>query len=82
MEINMDDFLAYPMELKPAPESNSEMQTIAMFRRCLLIEDQQVMDSLLRRAIRHWPLQSLAEHMTPLEFMLLSMLSLAFFSDE
>lgn len=70
----MDDFLAYPMEEKPPQNSTPELQAMAMFRRGLCIEDQQIMDELLQQAGQHWPLQSLAGHLTPLEFALFSML--------
>jgi hypothetical protein len=70
----MDDFLAYPIEAKPPQDSNPELQAIAKFRRALCIEDQLVMDELLHQASQHWPLQTLAGHLTPQEFALFSML--------
>jgi hypothetical protein len=70
----MDDFLAYPLEAKLPHHSNPELQAMAKFRRALCIEDQLVMDELLHQASQHWPLQSLAGHMSPLEFALFSML--------
>jgi hypothetical protein len=70
----MDNFLAYPHEQKPPSEQKGEFQSMAKFRRALRREDQEILDDLFRSAVQHWPLQSLADHTTPLEFMLLTML--------
>ena len=70
----MDNFLAYPHEQKPPSERKGELQSMAKFRRALRREDQEILDDLFRPAVKHWPLHSLADHTTPLEFMLLTML--------
>ena len=70
----MDNFLAYPHEQKPPSEQKGELQSMSKFRRALRREDQEILDDLLCSVVEHWPLQSLADHTTPFEFMLLTML--------
>lgn len=70
----MDNFLAYPHEQRPPSEPNAKLQIVAKFRRALRREEQEILDDLLHLAVKNWPLQSLADHMTPLEFILLIML--------
>jgi hypothetical protein len=70
----MDNFLAYPHEQRPPSEPNTELQIVAKFRRALRREEQEVLDDLLHMAVKNWPLQSLANHITPLEFLFLTML--------
>ena len=70
----MEDFLAYPHEQRLASEPNSELEIVAKFRRALRREEQEILDDILHMTIKNWPLQSLADHMTPAEFIFLIML--------
>jgi len=70
----LDNFLVYPLDERPLPDLKDELQIVAKFRRALRREDQEVLDDLLHLAVKHMPLQSLADHITPLEFTLLTML--------
>lgn len=70
----MDNFLAFPHEQRLPFESNSEFQIVAKLRCALRCEEQEILDDLLQVAVKNWPLQSLADHITPSEFIFLIML--------
>jgi hypothetical protein len=68
----MDDFFVLPQAQK-FDDVKHEIASLKRFRRALRKEDQEVLDDLLDRARSHFPLASMAERLTPFEFMLLSM---------
>lgn len=69
----MDSFLAYPLEPNSFP-GDSDMRTLARFRRTMEAEDQRILDEMLTSVQHHWPLQSSAAHWTPLDLLLMTML--------
>ena len=69
----MDSFLATPLEPNRFP-SDSDMNTLARFRRAMGKDDQEILDDLLFSVRHHWPLKEDAAHLTPLELLLMTMM--------
>ncbi|NIS80739.1 MAG: hypothetical protein GTO14_11145 [Anaerolineales bacterium] len=69
----MNSFLAYPLDPTKLP-GDSEMRTLARFRRTMDRQDQEILDRLLVSVQHHWPLQEAAAHLTPLDLLLMTML--------
>ena len=69
----MESFLAYPLEPQTLAV-DSDMRTLARFRRTMHPEDQSILDALLRSVQHHWPIRPAAAHFTPLDLLLVTML--------
>lgn len=69
----MDDFFIHP-QVQRHDELSHEITSLACFRRALRKEDQELLDDLLARSKSHSSLASTVAHLTPFEFLLLSML--------
>lgn len=69
----MDSFLAYPLDPTKFP-GDSQMRTLARFRRTMDRQDQEILDGLLVSVQHHWPFQEAAAHLTPLDLLLMTML--------
>ena len=52
---------------------HSDLRNVARFRRALRKEDQDALDDLLVSMNNYWRLHDQAPHLTPLEFMLISL---------
>lgn len=55
-------------------ELDSDLRGVARFRRALRKQDQDALDDLLVSIDNQWHLRSQASHLTPLEFMLITLL--------
>ncbi len=69
----MESFLAYPLEPQKLAV-DSDMRTLARFRRTMSPEDQAVLDELLAAVQHHWPIRQACSHLTPLDLLLMTML--------
>jgi hypothetical protein len=69
----MESFLAYPLEPQTLAV-DSDMRTLARFRRTMPPEDQAVLDTLLATVQHHWPIRQACAHLTPLDLLLMTML--------
>ncbi|MEJ2551735.1 MAG: hypothetical protein P8Z41_04730 [Anaerolineales bacterium] len=69
----MESFLAYPLEPQTLA-ADSDMRTLARFRRTMSPEDQAVLDKLLASVQHHWPVRKASAHLTPLDLLLMTML--------
>ena len=69
----MESFLAYPLEPQTLAV-DSDMRTLARFRRTMSLEDQAVLDELLASVQHHWPIRKACAHLTPLDLLLMTML--------
>ena len=69
----MESFLAYPLEPQTLAV-DSDMRTLARFRRTMSPQDQAVLDELLAAVQHHWPIQQARAHLTPLDLLLMTML--------
>ncbi len=69
----MESFLAYPLEPQTLAV-DSDMRTLARFRRTMTPEDQAVLDELLAAVQHHWPIRQACAHLTPLDLLLMTML--------
>ena len=68
-----NDFYLFP-SVQSNVEVHNELRSLARFRRALRKEDQEVIDNLITSIQPHLPLAHLAERLTPIEYVLLSML--------
>ena len=69
----MESFLAYPLEPQTLA-ADSDMRTLARFRRTMSPEDQAVLDKLLASVQHHWPVRKASAHLTPLDLLLMTIL--------
>lgn len=69
----MESFLAYPLEPQMLTV-DSDMRTLARFRRTMSPEDQAVLDELLTSVQHHWPIRQACAHLTPLDLLLMTIL--------
>lgn len=69
----MESFLAYPLEPQTLAV-DSDMRTLARFRRTMSPEDQAVLDTLLASVQHHWPVRKACAHLTPLDLLLMTIL--------
>jgi len=69
----VESFLAYPLEPQTLAV-DSDMRTLARFRRTMTPEDQAVLDELLAAVQHHWPIRQACAHLTPLDLLLMTML--------
>ena len=69
----MESFLAYPLEPQTLAV-DSDMRTLARFRRTMTPEDQAVLDTMLAAVQHHWPIRQACAHLTPLDLLLMTML--------
>ena len=67
------DFMSQGLRDQTRFEKNSDLRSIARFRRALRKEDQDALDDILVSMNNYWRLHEEAPHLTPLEFMLLSL---------
>jgi len=68
------DFMSRGLRDHTRLDLHSDLRSVARFRRALRKEDQDALDDLLVSLDHHWTLQDQAPHLTPLEFMLLSLI--------
>lgn len=69
----MESFLAYPLEPQTLAV-DSDIRTLARFRRTMTPEDQAVLDTMLAAVQHHWPIRQACAHLTPLDLLLMTML--------
>jgi len=69
----VESFLAYPLEPQTLAV-DSDMRTLARFRRTMTPEDQAVLDTMLAAVQHHWPIRQACAHLTPLDLLLMTML--------
>jgi hypothetical protein len=69
----MESFLAYPLEPQTLAV-DSDMRTLARFRRTMSPEDQAILDTLLASVQHHWPVRKACAHLTPLDLLLMTIL--------
>jgi len=69
----VESFLAYPLEPQTLAV-DSDMRTLARFRRTMTPQDQAVLDTLLSSVQHHWPIRQACAHLTPLDLLLMTML--------
>jgi len=69
----VESFLAYPLEPQTLAV-DSDIRTLARFRRTMTPEDQAVLDTMLAAVQHHWPIRQACAHLTPLDLLLMTML--------
>jgi hypothetical protein len=72
-EYTVESFLAYPLEPQTLAV-DSDMRTLARFRRTMSPQDQAVLDEMLVAVQHHWPIRQACAHLTPLDLLLMTIL--------